>query len=186
MAPWEHVDQRLDVDLSLSYISQLMRYSRACGFYLFIINIETLLTRKIQNFTLFRKLYGRHHDLVKYDGISVSQMTTDMFRLQQSNTVLSRFLTYYRILTCITLRVPLVKQKLFTLLEYPNQHPFFSGAQVIQFLVFCRPLFAFLSLFLWLLYCLIVFRFTSFDYLGYLQTVCQNISAISVVARLFN
>ena len=28
-----------------------------------------------------RKLYGRHHDLVDRYGISVSQMTTDMFHL---------------------------------------------------------------------------------------------------------
>ena len=28
-----------------------------------------------------RKFYGRHHDLVDHYGISVSQMTTDMFHL---------------------------------------------------------------------------------------------------------
>jgi len=48
-----------------------------------------LLTRKIlnQGFLMVklksshRKFYGRHHDLVDRYGISVSQMTTDMFHL---------------------------------------------------------------------------------------------------------
>jgi hypothetical protein len=48
-----------------------------------------LLTRKLlnQGFLLiklkssFRKFYGRHHDVVDRYGISVSQMTTDMFHL---------------------------------------------------------------------------------------------------------
>jgi hypothetical protein len=48
-----------------------------------------LLTRKLlsQGFILvklkssLRKFYGRHHDLVDRYGISVSQMTMDMFQL---------------------------------------------------------------------------------------------------------
>ena len=32
---------------------------------------------------LIRKFYGRHHDLVDRYGISVSQMTMDMFHLSQ-------------------------------------------------------------------------------------------------------
>ena len=48
-----------------------------------------LLSRKLlnQGFLLAKlksslnKLYGRHHDLVDLNGISVSQMTTDMFDL---------------------------------------------------------------------------------------------------------
>ena len=51
-----------------------------------------LLTRKIlnQGFLLVklksshRKFYGRLHDLVDRYGISVSQMTTDMFHLSQT------------------------------------------------------------------------------------------------------
>jgi len=31
-----------------------------------------------------RIFYGRHHDLVNHYGISVSQMTTDMFHLSQT------------------------------------------------------------------------------------------------------
>ena len=64
------------------YISQLMRYSRACGSYQDFLDRELLLTRMLlnQGFLLvklkssLRKFYGRHHDLV-------SQMTTDMFHL---------------------------------------------------------------------------------------------------------
>jgi hypothetical protein len=36
-----------------------------------------------------RKSYGRHHDLVKRYGISVSLMTTDMFHM--SHTLLDAF-----------------------------------------------------------------------------------------------
>jgi hypothetical protein len=72
------------------YISQLIRYSRACGTYQDFIDRGLLLTRKLlnQGFLLvklqssLRKIYGRHHDdLVDRYGISVSQMATDMFRL---------------------------------------------------------------------------------------------------------
>jgi hypothetical protein len=53
------------------YISQLIRYSRACGSYQDFIDRGLLLTRKLlnQGFLLvklkswLRKLYGRHHDL---------------------------------------------------------------------------------------------------------------------------
>jgi hypothetical protein len=48
-----------------------------------------LLTKKElnQGFILVKlksslwKIYGRHHDLIDHYGISVSQMTTDMFHL---------------------------------------------------------------------------------------------------------
>ena len=71
------------------YISQMIRYSRACGSYQDILARGLLLTRKLlnQGFPLvklkssLRKLYGRHHDLVDRYGISVSQMTPDMFHL---------------------------------------------------------------------------------------------------------
>jgi hypothetical protein len=63
------------------YISELIRYSRACGSYQEFLDRELLLTRKLlnQGFLLvklkssLRKLYGRHHDLVDRYGISVSQ-----------------------------------------------------------------------------------------------------------------
>jgi hypothetical protein len=71
------------------YISQMIRYSRACGSYQDFLDRGLLLTRKLlnQGFLLvklkspLRQCYGRHHDLVDRYGISVSQMTPDMFHL---------------------------------------------------------------------------------------------------------
>ena len=71
------------------YISQLIRYSRACGSYEDFLDRGLLLTRKLLNHgflfvklkSSLRKFYGRHHELVDRYGISVSQMTTDMFHL---------------------------------------------------------------------------------------------------------
>ena len=71
------------------YISQMIRYSIACGSYQDFLDRGLLLKRKLlnQGFLLIklksslRKCYGRHHDLVDRYGISVSQMTTDMFHL---------------------------------------------------------------------------------------------------------
>ena len=76
------------------YISQLIRYSRACGSYQGFLHREMLLTRKLLNQWFFlvklksshRKYYGRHHDLIDHYGISVSQMTTDMFPLVVSTS----------------------------------------------------------------------------------------------------
>ena len=71
------------------YISQLIRYSRACGTYQDFLDRGFVLTKKLlnQGFLLvqfkssLRKLNGRQHDLVDRYGISVSQMKRDMFHL---------------------------------------------------------------------------------------------------------
>ena len=64
-----------------AYISQLIRYSRRdCGYHQDFLDRGLVLTRKVLNQSL-RKFYGRHHDLDNRYGISVSQMTTDMFHL---------------------------------------------------------------------------------------------------------
>ena len=71
----------------MEYISQLIRYSRACGSYQDFLDREMLPTRKLLNQgllvvkikTSLRKFYGCHHDLVNRYGVSVSQMTMDMF-----------------------------------------------------------------------------------------------------------
>ena len=71
------------------YISKLIRYSRACGSYQDFLDRGWQLTRKLLNQGFFlvklksslQKFYGRHHDLVDRYGISVSQMTTDIFHL---------------------------------------------------------------------------------------------------------
>ena len=62
------------------YISQLIRYFRACGSYQDFLDKGLLPTRKLlnQGFLLvklkssLRKFYGRHHDLIDRYGISVS------------------------------------------------------------------------------------------------------------------
>jgi hypothetical protein len=74
------------------YISQLIRYSRACVSYQDFLDRGLLLTRKLlnQGFLLIklksslRKFYCRHHDLVDRYEISVSQMTRDIFHLSQA------------------------------------------------------------------------------------------------------
>ena len=72
------------------YISQLIRYSIACGSYKDFLDRELLLTRKLLNHHGFpltklksslRKFYARHHNLVNRYGTSVLQMTTYMFHL---------------------------------------------------------------------------------------------------------
>ena len=71
------------------YLSQMIRYSRACGSSQDFLDRGLLLTKKLMNqgFLLvklnssLRKCYGRHHDFVDRFGISVSNMTTDMFHL---------------------------------------------------------------------------------------------------------
>jgi hypothetical protein len=73
------------------YISQMIRYSRACGSYQDFLDRGLLLTRKLlnQRFLLvklkssLRKFYDDLvvRDLVDRHGIYVSQMTTDMFHL---------------------------------------------------------------------------------------------------------
>jgi len=68
-----------------------MRYSRACGSYRDFLDRGLLLTRTLlnQGFLLVKlksslqKFYGRHHDLLDRYGISVSEITTDMFHLSQ-------------------------------------------------------------------------------------------------------
>ena len=59
------------------YISQLIRYSRACGFYQDFLDRGLLLRRKLlnQGFLLVKLKI----DLVDRYGISLSPMTTDMF-----------------------------------------------------------------------------------------------------------
>jgi hypothetical protein len=71
------------------YISQLIRYSRACGSYQDYLDRGLLQRRKLlnQGFLLvklkssLRRFYGRLHDMADRDGISMSQMTTDIFYL---------------------------------------------------------------------------------------------------------
>ena len=69
------------------YISQLIRYARACVQYSDFLERGQLLSQKLlsQGYvkprleSSLRKFYGRHHELVDHYGISVSQMTVDIF-----------------------------------------------------------------------------------------------------------
>jgi hypothetical protein len=102
-----------------------------------------LLTRKLlnQGFLLVKlksslqKCYGRHHDLVDRYGISVSQMTTDMFHLSYTSQLFphSRLITGF--VTRLTRRVPLVEQELLILPEHLSSPPVFSGVRVTRSLV---------------------------------------------------
>ena len=61
------------------YISQLIRYSRACASYQDFIDKGLQVTRKLLSQGLsLRKFFGRHHDLVDRYEISISQMTIDI------------------------------------------------------------------------------------------------------------
>ncbi len=85
------------------YISQLIRYSSACGSYHDFIDRELLLTRKLLNQVFqviklkpsVRKFYGRHHDLVNRYRVSVSQMICSV--CYNHCPVLSSFMTYHRV-----------------------------------------------------------------------------------------
>jgi len=57
------------------YVSQLIRYTTACGSYNEFLNRVFLLVKLKPS---FRKFYGRYHALVEK---SLSQMTMDMHHL---------------------------------------------------------------------------------------------------------
>ena len=69
------------------YISQLIRYSRACSHYNDFLARAKVLTQKLlrQQFLLsrlkssFKKFYGQNHDLVDRYKSSVTSMMTDLF-----------------------------------------------------------------------------------------------------------
>jgi hypothetical protein len=69
------------------YISQLMRYSKACSAYDHFLLRDNLLTKKLmsqwfQMYRLqaaFRKFYGRCNDLIYSYNLSMGHMLSDMF-----------------------------------------------------------------------------------------------------------
>jgi hypothetical protein len=83
------------------YISPLIRYSRACDSYKDFLDRELLLTRKLLNQTFLLDRWMHHFDiltlatmaLLTAHGIAVSQMTTNMFYLSYTLSVLSSFMT---------------------------------------------------------------------------------------------
>ena len=82
-----------------------------------------------------RKCYGRHHDLVDRDGISVTNdhgyvpLVVSTSRSFPHSRLITGFVTR------LTRRVPLVEQKLLALPEHMSSPPVFSGVHVIRSLV---------------------------------------------------
>jgi predicted O-linked N-acetylglucosamine transferase (SPINDLY family) len=69
-----------------AYISQLIRYSRACAQYSDLLDRAQLLTQKLLKQcyvapsleSFLQIFYGRHHNLVDRYEISISQMTMNL------------------------------------------------------------------------------------------------------------
>ena len=69
------------------YVSQLIRYARACSNYQGFIERGKLLTTKFLSqgyqttklVATLKKFYGRHHDLVKPYDVAVSRIVSDVF-----------------------------------------------------------------------------------------------------------
>ena len=69
------------------YLSQLVRYARACSTYDQFLFRGCLLTNKLMSHgfqlsrlqTAFRKLYGRYNDLICSYNLSLGHMLSDMF-----------------------------------------------------------------------------------------------------------
>ena len=114
------------------YISQLIRYSRACGSYQGLLDRVLLLTRKQlnQGFLLaklkpsFRTFYGRHHDLVDRYGISVSKWPRICSTCRNRFPVLSSFMTYHPVFSGVHVTRSLVLYVCFVLLYTDFDYPF--------------------------------------------------------------
>ena len=87
------------------YISQLIRYSRACGSYHDFFDRELLLTRKLpkQGFLVIKlksslwKFYGRNHDLLAVTEYLFHEWPRIRSVLRNNNPVISSFMTYYQV-----------------------------------------------------------------------------------------
>jgi len=79
-----------------------------------------------------RQNYGRHHDLVSHYGISMLQMTTDMFLCRNHNPVLSALVTYHGFVTIVTRRVPNVEQEVNNIQAHMSSTPDFSGVRIAR------------------------------------------------------
>jgi hypothetical protein len=130
------------------YISQLIRYSRACGYHHGFHQSGLQLPRKQLNQMLLvvklksslRYFCSHHHDLVTRFIIFCHKWLINGF------------------VTRLTLQVPLVEQELLTLPEHLNSHTVVNGVHVAQYLVFCVVSWeSFLSI--WPLYCLSFFDY---------------------------
>ena len=125
-----------------------------------LLLIRKLLNQEFQMVKLkvsLRKFYGHHHELVDLDGISVSQMITNMFirwylryRTFFTNvTYQIRIITGF-VLTCATRRVPHLEQDLLTLPEHLSSPQCFlwgSYCSMLCFVYYCLSIGFFLFFF---------------------------------------
>jgi hypothetical protein len=125
------------------YISQLIRYSRACGSYQYFIDRELMLARKLLNQGfLFVKLKSTLTvaTMTRLTVMEYICITNDHgyvpFVVSTSRSFAHSWLITGSV-TRITQRVPLVEQEIFTYLEYPSSPPVFSGVRVARSLVLC-------------------------------------------------
>jgi hypothetical protein len=152
------------------YMSQLIRYSRACGSYQDFLDRGLLLTRKLlqQGFllarlkSLLRKFYGRHYWLgspLYYICVTNDHRYVPLVVNTSRSSPHSWLITGF--VTRLTWRVLLVEQELLILPEHLTSSQVFSGVRVIESLVLCvcfvdRCL-PFWSFFFWPLCCLFFF-----------------------------
>ena len=69
------------------YVSQLIRYARACSNYQDFMESRKVLTAKLlsQGFQKnSKKFYGKHHDLVNPYNVRVSRIVSDVFANDES------------------------------------------------------------------------------------------------------
>ena len=140
------------------YISQLIRYSRACGSYHDFLDRGLLLARKLLN--LINSKVLRSPPWLGWPLRNIC-VTNDHgyvpLVISTSRSLLHSWLTT-GFVTRVTRRKSLVEQELPTLPEHLSSPPVFSGVRVARIevfcVVFCRSLFVLLSVFFWRLYCL--------------------------------
>ena len=125
------------------YLSQLIRYSKACSSYQNVLDRWLLLTRKLLNQGSSWLIWSHH-----FESFTVTTMTWltvlkylyhkwPWIPVCSAITICpSSFMTYQRFVT----RVAQVDQELLTLLQHLSSPPVFSGVYVAWSLVFCSVL----------------------------------------------
>ena len=127
------------------YISQLIRYSRACDSYKDVLDRELLLTRKllINGFLLDRWM---HHIDILTLAIMALLIATEYLCLKWPricSTCRTHFPSFPRswlitgFVSIIRRRVALVEQELLTLLEHLTSHTVFCEVHIFPSLVLC-------------------------------------------------
>jgi hypothetical protein len=149
------------------YISQLIRYSRACDSYYDLLDVLLLLTRKLlnQDFQVaklkwrLRQLYCRHHDLVHAEYLGHKwQLVCSVSR--NHSPVLSSLINYHRICNKSYTTVATCGAET----AYPSGTNEFTpgGVRVARSLVFC-VMFCRSEMFV-LFVLSVLLQFTAFDH----------------------